>query len=108
ADRWRVWTWRRSLGLRNQFCQNAAPEQNEKNRMETAMTDLPTQLYSTAAVRELDRRAIADFGIPGIVLMKRAGSAALQELLRRWPQPGQLTVFCGTGNNGGDGFIIAA
>lgn len=76
------------------------------------MTDnadpLPFHLYSAAGVRELDRIAINDFGIPGSHLMQRAGRAAFRELLRRWPEPGHLHVFCGTGNNGGDGFVIAA
>lgn len=69
---------------------------------------LPETIYSTAAVRELDRVAIQEFGIPGSVLMKRAGRAAFAALLRRWPQPEHIHVFCGTGNNGGDGFVIAA
>ena len=64
-------------------------------------------LYSAAQVRELDRRAIEVCGIPGIVLMKRAGRAGFEALLQRWPEPEQITVFCGAGNNGGDGYIIA-
>lgn len=69
---------------------------------------LPLSLYTAAQVRELDRIAIEDFGIPGIVLMKRAGRAAFELLLRRWPQAEHFHIFCGTGNNGGDGFVIAA
>ncbi|HSB96111.1 MAG TPA: NAD(P)H-hydrate epimerase, partial [Spongiibacteraceae bacterium] len=69
---------------------------------------LPLDLYSAAAVRELDRIAIEEFAIPGIQLMKRAARAAFDALLAHWPQVGQLHVFCGTGNNGGDGFIVAA
>lgn len=64
-------------------------------------------LYTAAQVRELDRLAIAQ-GIPGIQLMKRAGQAALELLLECWPQPEQVTVYCGTGNNGGDGYVVAA
>lgn len=69
---------------------------------------LPTALYTAAAVRELDRRAIEECGIPGAQLMHRAGRAAFTALLARWPQPEHVHVFCGTGNNGGDGFIVAA
>ena len=69
---------------------------------------LPFNLYSSAGVRALDRVAIEEFGIPGSHLMLRAGRAAFRELLRRWPRPEHLHVFCGTGNNGGDGFVIAA
>jgi len=76
------------------------------------MTDsadrLPFPLYSAAGTRELDRIAIHEFGIPGSHLMQRAGRAAFRELLRLWPEPAHLHVFCGTGNNGGDGFVIAA
>lgn len=76
--------------------------------MTASAAPLPTDLYTAAAVRELDRVAIADCGIPGAVLMKRAGRALFAELLQRWPQPAHVHVFCGTGNNGGDGFVVAA
>jgi NAD(P)H-hydrate epimerase len=76
------------------------------------MTDivdhLPDELYTAAAVREFDHVAIAEFGIPGGILMQRAGRAAFRALLQRWPEPEHVHVFCGTGNNGGDGFVIAA
>ncbi len=68
----------------------------------------PEMLYTSAQVRELDRVAIEDFGIPGGVLMQRAGRAALHALLQRWPEPAALQIFCGTGNNGGDGSVMAA
>lgn len=65
-------------------------------------------LYTAAQTRALDRCAIDDHGIPGIVLMKRAGSAAYAELRRRWPAARAISVLCGSGNNGGDGYIVAA
>lgn len=65
-------------------------------------------LYTAAQTRALDRCAIEDHGTPGIVLMKRAGAAAYGELRRRWPTARSLTVLCGAGNNGGDGYIVAA
>ena len=65
-------------------------------------------LYTAAQIRALDRCAIDEHGLPGIVLMKRAGAAALAEILRRWPQARSLSVLCGGGNNGGDGYIVAA
>ena len=64
-------------------------------------------LYTAAQTRELDRRAIAEHGIPGIALMKHAGTSAFRELCRRWPEARSITVLCGSGNNGGDGYIIA-
>lgn len=65
-------------------------------------------LYTVTQTRELDRRAIAEHGIPGIALMKHAGTSAFRELCRRWPEARSITVLCGSGNNGGDGYIIAA
>jgi NAD(P)H-hydrate epimerase len=65
-------------------------------------------LYTAAQVRELDRQAIEVQGIPGIHLMKRAGQAVWHILLECWPDLKQLTVYCGAGNNGGDGYIVAA
>ncbi len=64
-------------------------------------------LYTTAQVRALDQDAIAG-GIAGIELMERAARAALDVLRRRWPQARTLCVICGPGNNGGDGFLLAA
>ena len=65
------------------------------------------QLYTAAQVRELDRIAIEERGTPGIALMKRAGEACTQALLARWPAPKKVCVLCGSGNNAGDGYIIA-
>lgn len=76
--------------------------------MSKQFQSLPHSLYRADQVRELDRRVIEDHGIPGIVLMKRAGRVAFDVLLERWPEPENITVFCGAGNNGGDGYIIAA
>lgn len=64
------------------------------------------RLYDAAGARELDRIAIAG-GIPGIVLMKRAGRAAFDALLERWPSVRSITVVCGRGNNAGDGYVVA-
>lgn len=64
-------------------------------------------LYSAEQTRALDARAIRELGIPGAILMSRAATAALSALLERWPQPGCLQVLCGSGNNGGDGYLLA-
>ena len=65
-------------------------------------------LFTAKTVRDLDRLAIEKQGIPSIVLMKRAGRAVLSELLDAFGTPSLLNVFCGGGNNGGDGYIVAA
>jgi NAD(P)H-hydrate epimerase len=68
---------------------------------------LPHALYRAAQVRELDRIAIEEQGIPGATLMQRAGEAAFASLQRQWPRARSLGVLCGVGNNGGDGFVVA-
>jgi NAD(P)H-hydrate epimerase len=91
-----------------------------------------------AALREIDRRATEEYGIPSAVLMENAGRGAAEWVLRSWPNaspavparsPSQATVrdssdasvgsaapslkerrvaiFCGPGNNGGDGGVVA-
>ncbi|MGH8215604.1 MAG: NAD(P)H-hydrate dehydratase [Rhodanobacteraceae bacterium] len=69
--------------------------------------DSQTALFTTAQVCVLDRAAL-DGGIHGIELMERAASAALDVLRRRWPEARSMAVACGPGNNGGDGFLLAA
>ena len=72
------------------------------------LSQLPDSLYSAEQVRELDRIAIESRGIPGLKLMHRAASACVDVLMQRWPDADSLFVFCGSGNNAGDGYIIAA
>ena len=68
---------------------------------------LPRALYQAAQVRELDRLAIEGCGIEGFTLMQRAAATACNGLIERWPQTRHLLVFVGTGNNGGDGYVVA-
>ncbi len=72
-----------------------------------SMQSMPRELWTAAQVRELDRRAIEVHGIPGRDLMERAGAAALDAMRQRWPASRALTVVCGAGNNGGDGYVVA-
>lgn len=69
------------------------------------MASLPGFL-TREQVREVDRRAIHELGIPGIVLMENAGRGAA-ELLLSLGIHGPVAICCGKGNNGGDGFVIA-
>ena len=61
---------------------------------------------SRAEVREVDRRAIEEFGVPGVVLMENAGAGAAR-LLESLGITGPVAIACGKGNNGGDGVVIA-
>ncbi|MFZ1640280.1 MAG: NAD(P)H-hydrate epimerase, partial [Candidatus Contendobacter sp.] len=71
------------------------------------MCELPFELYRAAQVRELDRIAIEERGIPGHTLMSRAGAAAFNLLRQRWPDARRIVVVCGGGNNAGDGYVVA-
>lgn len=71
------------------------------------MNALPYTLYRSEQVRELDRCAIEEHKIPGFTLMSRAGQAAFATLCEHWPQARSLAVVCGSGNNGGDGYVVA-
>ncbi len=64
-------------------------------------------LYTAEQTRALDRCAIDEQGLPGITLMSRAANAAFDSLINTWSDPECVQVLCGTGNNGGDGFLIA-
>jgi len=71
------------------------------------MQSLPVNIYSVAAVREIDRIAIEDKGIPAYTLMKRAGAAAVSAARSHYPNAERWQVICGAGNNGGDGYVVA-
>jgi NAD(P)H-hydrate epimerase len=60
-----------------------------------------------AQVRELDRRALDEYGVPGIVLMENAGRGCAELLMRLNPEKKPTVILCGPGNNGGDGFVMA-
>ena len=63
---------------------------------------------SRAAVRELDRRAIEDWGFPSFALMEVAGQRCALEAERLLGEhAGRVVVLAGPGNNGGDGFVVA-
>ena len=70
--------------------------------------NLPKALYRAEQVRELDRLARQALGINEFELMRRAGAAAFSRLRERWRSAESLLVLAGAGNNGGDGFVIAA
>jgi len=65
------------------------------------------KLVTTEQMRSLDRAAIDDYGIPGVVLMENAGRAVAEAAAQMLDGSGRVVVVCGRGNNGGDGFVAA-
>jgi len=70
------------------------------------MRVLPESLYSSKQARYIDQRA-GDSGLDGDALMRRAGQCAFSVLQQRWPRAQRVVVVCGSGNNGGDGYVVA-
>ncbi len=73
------------------------------------MNMMPTLAATAEQIRQLDRIAIEQYGIPGILLMENAGracAAAAREMLDG-VEGKRVAVLCGRGNNGGDGFVAA-
>lgn len=66
------------------------------------------KLVTAAQMREMDRKTIEEFGLPGIVLMENAGRAVADAAWTLLPEEsGRVLVLAGKGNNGGDGFVAA-
>jgi len=66
------------------------------------------KLVTAAQIREIDREAIEEHGISGITLMSRAAEHIAKAAMEHIPPDGCAAVFCGAGNNGGDGIGAAA
>lgn len=64
------------------------------------------ELLTPRQVAEADRLTV-DAGIPEIDLMENAGQGVFEVLLQEFPEAKRVIVVCGTGNNGGDGFVVA-
>lgn len=71
------------------------------------LTGIVARVHTGSETHAFDRRAMDEFSIPGIRLMLRAGRVAFDALRARWPDARRITVVCGAGNNGGDGYVIA-
>jgi NAD(P)H-hydrate epimerase len=74
--------------------------------MSGLMGESPFHL-SRDQIRELDRRAIDEYGVPGVVLMENAGRGAAELLVTLNSERQRVLILCGPGNNGGDGFVMA-
>lgn len=67
------------------------------------------RLVTAREMREIDRRAMEEYAIPGVVLMENAGRSVADAVERLLGGLGgkRVVVLCGKGNNGGDGFVAA-
>ena len=76
--------------------------------LKTLPAVLEDNLYTAQQIRQLDAIAINQHGIPGITLMRRAAKACVEVIFAQWPTLASCAVYCGSGNNAGDGCIVAA
>lgn len=65
------------------------------------------KVLSSSQIREADQYTIRHEPIQSIDLMERASVACVNKLLEIYPNQSHYSIYCGTGNNGGDGFAIA-
>ena len=65
------------------------------------------KIVTAAEMREIDRATSDRFGVPSLTLMENAGAAVAEHVLSHYAAAEKIVVFCGKGNNGGDGFVAA-
>jgi len=77
--------------------------------MEKYSADKKCLVMSRDEVRAFDSWAINELGIPGVVLMENAGRSCAEIVKKELAGVNnpKVCIFCGTGNNGGDGYVIA-
>src|SRR5579872_5581848 len=65
------------------------------------------KIVTAAEMRAIDRATSERFGVPSLTLMENAGAAVAEHVLAHHGAARKIVVFCGKGNNGGDGFVVA-
>ncbi len=65
------------------------------------------KILTADEMRTTDRVTVDRYGVPSLELMEHAGRAVAHFALREFPHATHITVLCGKGNNGGDGFVAA-
>ena len=77
-------------------------------RPENFIKEVEMKVSTVTQMRNLDKSAIDEFGIPQDILMENAGQAVYFVILKEFGVKNKrFVVFCGGGNNGGDGFVVA-
>jgi NAD(P)H-hydrate epimerase len=64
------------------------------------------RVLTAEQMRQADRAAIEEIGVPSMVLMENAALGVVEAISERYPQARAVAVVCGPGNNGGDGLAI--
>jgi hydroxyethylthiazole kinase-like uncharacterized protein yjeF len=72
-----------------------------------APVSLSHKVFSAEQVRNNEQAAALALGCPMFVLMERAGQAAFDHLKQCWPYARRIAILVGSGNNGGDGYVVA-
>jgi NAD(P)H-hydrate epimerase len=67
---------------------------------------MPPRTINRERSRTLDRRAMEEYDIPGLILMENAGRG-VADVLEQLGIHGPVVICCGKGNNAGDGFVVA-
>src|SRR6266849_1122183 len=65
------------------------------------------KIVSAAEMREIDRTTAERFAVSSLTLMENAGAAVTRFVLSEYPHAERVSIVCGKGNNGGDGFVVA-
>ena len=69
--------------------------------------EIPEQLYTAADCRDIDQTVILSGGVSGYELMTHAGKFVFECIQQKFPAAKNWVIFCGNGNNGGDGYVVA-
>lgn len=67
------------------------------------------KVVTSLEMKEIDKKAIDEYGISGLILMENAGLSIFQNIKNIYPdlKSRKVIIFSGSGNNGGDGFVVA-
>jgi NAD(P)H-hydrate epimerase len=82
-------------------------EHAEFHKLNSRKANDMTRSLTRDEARGIDQRAIAEYHMPGLLLMENAGRGVAELFQRLNPTREPATILCGPGNNGGDGFVIA-
>ena len=66
------------------------------------------ELYTTSEAKKIDGLAIKEKSVTSYSLMEKASIFSYKAIASRWPEIENMIVFCGKGNNAGDGYLLAS